>query len=125
MRDSFLSIYTSVKTKLSTLRGYFDSESKDALARIAQWEKDLEDYRLDEEFANDPKVARLHGYYRAKALEISKILSVTEQLSQDERKVLFARRKEIYGFLGMIGLNALRDIADIEKQVDFELEVFK
>jgi hypothetical protein len=120
-----MSTEQTFEEKIKTLREIHSRSHPDAVQQISQWEDKFARLRARKDWLEHPNTMELRNLATEQIDIIVGILAEKEDLSDDDRKKLFAQKQAHLVYLTVLTDDPESEIKSVESSVDAELTDIK
>lgn len=107
--------------KIKALKAMHRNSHPDALNQLLEWEKRFIILKATEEWQSHPITKELTALAKAELVRIGVVLATKEDLTDIERKRLFALRDAHMVYLALLAVDAQSEMKTIEQSINYEI----
>lgn len=112
----------SFEEKIRILKKIHARSAPDARRQIERWEEDISHLQFEQDWLQHPNTKKFRDVLAQHLDNISTVLQNEENISEEERKMLFRTKDIIFALMAVLSIDPLNEMKSIEGQVDYELE---
>lgn len=110
-----------IDKSLEKLKAKSHTYAKDAQEIIQSYEDDLINLRLEKEWLDNPNTDKFKQYVLDYIGSINALLVNSEDMSEEDRKLMFRFKKFLLPFLNQLSRNPDQDLKTLESKINYEL----